>query len=146
MKTLQEVKEKMTAIVEEVQGIENGRMNAMLAPEPYDFNVDTMTARIRYTAQDWEKNHRGEIHGGAVAAMFDTAMGMSVLAYSEFNSVSTADLDVSFIRPFIGETFIFEVNIIHLGRKISRVRAVAKDQNTGKVLASATSNFVPVAR
>ena len=117
-------------------------MNAMLAPQPYGYDADTMTIKIRYEAQEWEKNHRGEIHGGAVAAMFDTAMGMSVLAISDSEAVATADLDVSYIRPFMGDAFIIEVNVVHPGRRLARVRALAKDEKTGKTLASATSNFV----
>lgn len=142
MKTEKIIMDKLKMIAREVQDIEPGRMNALLSPEPAACDPETQTAMIRYKAQDWERNHRGEIHGGAVAAMFDTAMGMSVLAFTEHDSVATADLDVSFIRPFVGEYFNFEVNVIRAGRSMARVRALAKDEETGKVLASATSNFV----
>lgn len=142
MKQETEIMNKFDIIAREVLSEEANRMNAMLAPQPYGCDPETQTALIRYIAQDWEKNHRGEVHGGAVAAMFDTAMGMSVLAFSDHMSVATADLDVSFIRPFTGDSFIFEVNIIRIGRSIARVRALARDESTDKVLASATSNFV----
>ena len=142
MKTIQEINTKMEMIAAEVQDNEAARMNAMLAPQPYDYDVENQTAIIRYEAQEWEKNHRGEVHGGAVAAMFDTAMGMTILAFSDHDHVATADLDVSFIRPFIGDGFLFEINVIRMGRSMARVRALAKDETTGKLLASATSNFV----
>ncbi len=142
MKTKNDVMERLKMIAKEVQDDEASKMNAMLAPEPYDCDVETLTTIIRYKAQPWEQNHRGEVHGGAVAAMFDTAMGMSIIGLSDRDSVATADLDVSFIRPFTGEYFLFEVNVIRLGRTMARVRALAKDQASGKILASATSNFV----
>lgn len=142
MKTETEVLYKLEMIAKEVQDEESSRMNAMLAPEPIKCDIESQTAYIRYAAKEWECNHRGEIHGGAVAAMFDTAMGMSVLAFSDHYSVATADIAVSFIRPFTGEKFIFEVNIIKVGRSMARVRALAKDEMTCKTLASATSNFV----
>ena len=142
MKTKTDVMNRLKMIAKEVQDEESAKMNAMLAPEPYDCDVESQTTIIRYKAQPWEQNHRGEIHGGAVAAMFDTAMGMSVIGITDNDSVATADLDVSFIRPFTGEYFLFEVNIIRAGRTMARVRALAKDQESGKILASATSNFV----
>lgn len=142
MKTEKEIMDKLKNIAKEVQDVEPGRMNALLSPEPINCDPDTRIARIRYEAKEWERNHRGELHGGAVAAMFDTSMGMSVLAFSDHYSVATADLDVSFIRPFMGESFIFEVNVIRIGRTMARVRALATDEKTGKLLASATSNFV----
>lgn len=142
MKTQEEIMKKLNIVAEDVLSEEADRMNAMLNPQPYSCDADTGTVKIRYKAQEWEKNHREEIHGGAVAAMFDTAMGMSVLALSDNDSVSTADLSVSFIRPFTGSCFIFEVNVIHPGRRLTRVRAIARDEATGKTLASATANFV----
>lgn len=142
MKTSEDVMAVYNMLKKEVIETEEGRMNAMLSPDPLSCDIDSMTAYIRYEAYEWEKNHRGEVHGGIVAAMFDTAMGMSVIAFSDHQSVATSDLDVSFIRPFLGESFIFEINIIQLGRRIARVRALARDEVTGKTLASATSNFV----
>ena len=67
-----------------------------------------------------------------------------VLAYSDSEGVSTADLSVSFIRPFLGDSYIVKTEIIHLGRSLVRVRATAYDEGNGKALASATSNFVHV--
>lgn len=142
MKTAKEVEAKFEMISGEVQESEASRMNAMIDPQFHGCDTDTMTVEVRYEAKDWEKNHRDELHGGVVAAMFDTAMGISLLALSDHDSVATSDLDVSFIRPFSGASFIFEVNIIRIGRTLARVRALAKDEATDKLLASATANFV----
>ncbi len=142
MKTEKEIFDKLMMIAEEVQDSEPGRMNSLLSPKPISCDPNTETSRIRYEAQDWERNHRGELHGGAVAAMFDTSMGMSLLAFTDHHSVATSDLNVSYIRPFMGESFIFEVNVIRAGRNMARLRAIAVDEDTGKILASATANFV----
>ena len=142
MKTEKEAMDKIKRIAEEIQESEPGRVNDMLAPEPLSCDPETQTAKIRFEAKDWECNHRGELHGGAVASMFDVSMGMTVLAFTEHNSVATADLSVSYIRPFTGKTFIIDVNVIRAGRSMARMRAIATDESTGKVLASATSNFV----
>lgn len=137
-----DIERKLQLITNEIEETEEGGMNSLLAPEPCGCTPENMETSIKFKMQDWEKNHRGEIHGGVIAAMFDTAMGMTVLSYSDYEQVSTADINVSFIRPFLGASYIFKSEIIHPGRTLVRVRAKAFDEETGKCLASATANFV----
>lgn len=142
MQSKKDIEKNLEVISEEIKIIEGRGMNALLEPEPAGCNPEEMTADIRFKAKEWEKNHRGEIHGGAVSAMFDTAMGMTALAYTGHESVATADLTVSFIRPFLGSSYIFTAEIVHPGRSLIRMRATAVDEDTGKCLASASANFV----
>ena len=128
MQKKSKAREKIENIRREIEENAGQSMNALLAPELCDL--------------DEENNERGEVHGGAISAMFDTAMGITVLAYCDSVEISTADLSVSFIRPFLGESFIFRSEVIHLGRSLVRVRAIAYDEASGKTLASATTNFV----
>lgn len=144
MQSKDKVRERMEDITKEIRNNKTVNMNSLLSPEPYGYDEDNLSAQIRFVRKDWERNERGEIHGGAISAMFDTAMGMTVLAYSDSEGVSTADLNVSFIRPFLGDSYIVKTEIIHLGRSLVRVRATAYDEGNGKALASATSNFVHV--
>ena len=142
MYSQKEIENKLRDIAEGIDRANSDGMNALLAPEPCGAEVERMSAKIRFKAQDWEKNQRGEMHGGAISAMFDTAMGMTVLTYSDYKEISTADLNVSFIRPFKGASYIFDTEIINLGTALVRIRAVAYDEETKKCLASATANFV----
>lgn len=112
----------------------------MLAPEIVSYDKETMTTAIQFEKKEWERNQRGELHGGSIAAMFDTAMGVSVAGFSG-RDVTTADLSVSYIRPFIGERFEFRSEVVHAGRSLCRVSAKAYDVATGKCLASGTANF-----
>ena len=80
--------------------------------------------------------------GGAAAAMFDTSMGMTVLAFMDCQQAATTDLSVSYIRPFTGNSFIFRTELLHPGKSLVRIRAIAEDETSGKTLASATANFV----
>lgn len=113
----------------------------MLAPEVCSCDVEKLTAKIRFRARKWEKNLWGEIHGGAISAMFDTSIGMTVMGISAQDRVFTVDLGVSFIRPFTGESFIFDVEVVHSGKTLARARAIACDEETGKCLAIASSNY-----
>ena len=140
-----QVEERFIRITE---NIKNGgtNLNSMLAPEFCECDVETQTSKIRFIAKDWQRNQRGELHGGMAAAMFDTAIGFSISAFSYGEKITTTDLDVSYIRPFTGETFMFHVEMLHIGRTIVRARAVAYDEVTGKKLAAATANFMHIGK
>lgn len=132
--------ERFAGIVGSIKSEQVGNLNAMLDPEPVGCSEDAMESRIRFAGSDWERNQRGEIHGGAVSSMMDTAMGMSIMAASGRN-VTTAELSVSFIRPFMSDAFQIDTEIIKLGRMLIRVRAIAFDEESGKLLATATGDF-----
>lgn len=145
MYSQRELEERFKHISENVErsGV---NLNSMLAPEFCACSADEMTSKIRFKAKDWEKNQRGELHGGTVAAMFDTAIGFSISAFSYGEKITTTDLDVSYVRPFLGESYIFHVEMLHIGRTIVRARAIAYDESTNKKMAFATANFMYINR
>lgn len=145
MYSQKELEERFKRISENIENSETN-MNSMLAPEFCECNAEQQTSKIRYRAMDWERNQRGEVHGGAVAAMFDTAIGFSISAFSHGEKITTTDLDVSYIRPFLGDSYIFHVELLHIGRTIVRARAIAFDEATDKKLAAATANFMYINR
>lgn len=145
MYTQKELEERFRIMEEKLKGAKSN-MNTLLAPEVCGCDAEKLTARIRYRPLDWEKNQRGEIHGGAVAAMFDTAIGMSILTFSDRQHITTTDLSVSYIRPFLGTSYLFDVELLQMGGTIARARAKALDENTGKLLASAAANFMYLSR
>jgi len=136
------MEQKFRKLTELVNKNDDGRMISMLEPQFHSCDEENMTAEFRFEMKEWEQNPRGEVHGGAATTMFDTAMGMTIIAFMDCESVSTADLNVSFIRPFTGNSFIFRCEILHPGRTLVRIRATAHDEQTGKTLASSTANFV----
>lgn len=116
-------------------------ISGQMEPEVAGCDFEKRTVLIRYKKKDWEKNHRGEMHGGIAASMFDVAMGTTCSAFLGGENVTTTDLSVSFIRPFFGDSFDFEVEVLHLGKTLIRVRAIARDTETGKEMASAIANY-----
>lgn len=137
------VEKEIKQAMEILTGDNSQGMNVLLAPEPCKFDIENLKSTIRFRAKDWQKNQRGEIHGGIITAMFDTAMGMSIMGFAH-SDVATSDINVSFIRPFIGESYLFDIEVIHMGRTLVRIRGTAYDEETEKCLASATANFVHV--
>ena len=68
-----------------------GNMNSLLHPRLMKYNDDEHTSTIRYEISEWELNQRGQVHGGAVSAMFDVSMGISVSVFSN-RDVTTAEM------------------------------------------------------
>lgn len=135
-----EVERRFQNIIDGMKKSETINLNTLLDPQPVGCSKDGMETRIRFVRKDWENNQRNQVHGGAVSSMLDTAMGMSIMAAGG-RHVTTAELSVSFIRPFFGESFAVDTEILNMGRNLIRVRAVAYDEANGKLLASASANF-----
>ena len=137
----QEQLEEQFKIIETFFRDKDTSLSAQLEPEVISCDYEKRTALIRYQKLDWELNHRGEMHGGATATMFDLSMGMTVSAFAGGENVTTTDITVSYIRPFFGESFDFEVEVLHIGKNLIRVRSIVRDTQTGKEMASAIANY-----
>ena len=138
-----EIEERFIKITRDISEDQTENMNTLLDPQPVGCSADGTECRIRFVKKDWEKYQREQVLGGAVSGMMDTAMGVSIMAASGRN-VTTTELAVSFIRPFTGESFLIDTEILNLGRSLVRIRARAFDESAGKLLASATANFAYV--
>lgn len=119
------------------------RLNNMLDPFFLGCSEEEKKSDILFCTQEWEKNQRNEIHGGAIASMFDTAMGVTAAAFLGKGSVSTADLQVSFIRPFLSGAFVFTTEVTSVGKTLIRTMCVAREKQSDKIIATATGTFVP---
>ncbi len=139
--TREEFRERILKIIENIRN-SRGMLNDMLEPELMMCDSQKGTSVMRYRRFKWEENGRGEVHGGVISAMLDTSMGVTAVAFIN-HDVYTADMSVSFIRPFDGRSFLIESEVIHCGRRLIRLSARAVDEETGKLLATGTSSFMP---
>lgn len=117
-----------------------GNMNTLLNPEVVDYDEERQVSTLRYKTQRCFMNQRGQIHGGAISAMFDVAMGVTIAVYND-RDVTTAEMSISYIRPFIGEAFDFKTEIIYFGKKLARAQCKAYNVETGKLCATSHSTF-----
>lgn len=138
-----ELENKFKEMINRIKHPSELRLDNMLDPYFLGGDEEELVSDILFCTQDWERNQRNEIHGGAIASMFDTAMGVTAAVFEGSGSVSTADLQVSFIRPFLSGAFIFTTQITSIGKTLIRATCVAKEKQSGKIVATASGTFVP---
>jgi len=97
--------------------------------------------RLRYRAQPEWANGRGDVQGGFVAVMLDSALGAAAVAQlPSSDSVATIEMKVSYIRPTPMAELIGHGRVAHKGS--STVFAEGELRTTdGLLLATATATL-----
>ena len=134
---LQLVREKSQHYLNLHDGGFDERMQAQL--ESCDYEEQTVTYLT------WQINEKGGIHGGAIAGMFDTALGVVANFTAGENEATTTDMTISFLRGVeYGMRLRMKVYIVKAGRSLIRQRAELTDAATGKLLATASGSWMPL--
>ncbi len=119
------------------------RMNQMLDPQIIEYDKSKMTSVIAFVTKDWQRNTKGEIHGGVISAIFDTAMGYTAAYMSGKTEISTTDLSISYIRPMSKEDMLIVYSKVQkMGRTLIRVTAEGFSKNTDKIVATSQATFL----
>ena len=84
----------------------------------------------------------GIVSGQALAALADTAMVLAAIAPAgELRLFSTTDLHTQFLRPGRGTAILCDARVIRAGRALSFTRAEMTEEDSGKIVATATATF-----
>jgi acyl-CoA thioesterase len=87
------------------------------------------------------QNH-GVVHGGAIAALIDTATAFAIISLlSPAEKVTTVDLTVSYMRPLTIGRITARAKVVRSGRRLFVASADLFDQD-GKLAATALSTYI----
>ena len=109
----------------------------------YDFEEQRIS--YRFETKPWQKNERGEIHGGILGGMFDSAIGTVAIYASGWKETTTVELSVSYLRPLDGDSHaVVHSYIVKNGRNLIRLRGEMVCEETGKLVATAYGTWFPL--
>lgn len=112
--------------------------------EPRFLGCDSAAASttIGFPGKPWELNPNGVIHGGVIATMMDTAMGISTIVLVD-TLTPTIDLHVSYLRPCPADGVLAVRSTISMaGGSIVHVRGEMYDTRDPETLiATASGTF-----
>lgn len=84
----------------------------------------------------------GIVSGQALAALADTAMVFAVIGHAgEFKPFATTDLHTQFLRPGVGTAILCRAQVVRAGRALVFARADMTEEDSGKLVATATATF-----
>lgn len=116
-----------------------------LEREFHSYDFDEQRISHRFKAQPWQHNERGDVHGGIIGSMFDSAIGLTAIFAAGWREATTTDLNVSFLRPLDGNSHaVVHTYIVKNGRNMIRLRGEMICEETGKLVATAQGNWFPL--
>ncbi|MBQ4309815.1 MAG: PaaI family thioesterase, partial [Lachnospiraceae bacterium] len=96
---------------------DRSNLNGMIDIRFVSCSVEDRTAEFLFVSEDWERNVFGGIHGGMIATVLDSCMGITSGVYSE-KPASTVSMNVQYLQPGTGAEYRVLVSLPHKGRRI----------------------------
>ena len=88
------------------------------------------------------KQNHGVVHGGAIAALIDSAMALAIMPLLEENErTTTVDLTIHYLRPLTEGTARASARVVRAGKRVITVSAELVDEH-GKLAATALSTYL----
>ena len=106
--------------------------------------VELDRGRVVFEAHpaEFHYNPIGVVHGGLAATLLDSAMGCAVQTLLDAGEAyTTLEVKVNYVRPMTRETgrVLAEASVVHRGGRTATAEARLVSEETGKLLAHATT-------
>ncbi|MCQ2550752.1 MAG: PaaI family thioesterase [Clostridia bacterium] len=143
--TKEEMYTFMEGQVEDANVRQKDVINGMLKGRLVDCDPETNRLVMEFPILPWEGNRVGVMHGGAITAVFDLAMGNMARYVAQANWAPTVGIEVKFVRPGqVGDTLVVTVDAKAAGKRITQLYAEAVSSKTGKLISTATSVYMNI--
>ena len=107
--------------------------------------VDAQSAVLAFTVDERHANYLGGLHGGAVAAVIDTAVFFPGDMLPSGRKLTTEGLEIHYFRPAgMGDRITVRATLLRTGRRVCTVEAKAENQS-GKPIAHAVVTLLDMA-
>lgn len=137
--------DRCAAVVGHYFHLEDGGFDEHMGAYFVDCNYEEQSMIIGFPTFKWQLNERGGIHGGALAGMFDTGLGVAANFVAGVNEAATTDMSISFLRTLdLGTDVEMKVWVVKAGKRMIRLRAELCDPNTKKLIATASGSWMPL--
>lgn len=121
------LREKLELICHDLQEKRSHMIAGMIKPFVIDVDEEKMCSVLGFPCMEWEQNPNGVIHGGIMATMMDTAIGLTTIVVTE-TLTPTINLQISYLRPCPADgTIAIRSHITMLGGSVIHTRAEAYD-------------------
>lgn len=108
-------------------------------------DYENRTVTFGFPTLSWQVNEKGRIHGGPIAGMFDTGLGIVANLLAGENETATTDMAVSYINGIeMGMELEMTVYVVKVGRSLIRTRGELRDRATKQLLAIGMGSFLPL--
>lgn len=121
--------------------IKPNRLNSMLDLKLLDCSVEKKSASFLFEPEEWCLNPYDGVHGGTIASIFDYAGGLMSLVVGQ-HFVTTTSLATSYLRPMDGKRFRVEIELTHIGRRMSNMNGRIYDMDTDTLCATSEINYL----
>ncbi len=97
---------------------------------------------VRMTIPEGLYSPYGMVHGGAVAALIDTAFGIVVACHLPAGSrTATHELNINYISFSRGPTLLCRARVLRLGQAVASVEGEVISEGGGALVAKALATF-----
>jgi uncharacterized protein (TIGR00369 family) len=100
------------------------------------------SATLRLEIRSNLKQNHGLLHGGAIAALIDTATAFAIVSQLKSpEKFTTVDLSISYLRPVTEGAATCQARLVRAGRRLLTISAEVHD-DAGKLAAIALSTYI----
>jgi uncharacterized protein (TIGR00369 family) len=116
----------------------------LMNSEYVSFDSETSELTTRFTPPPSFASPRGAVQGGLIAGFLDEVMGGALLASSDGERLPlNLDMNLTFVSMVPLAPIIAKGRVVKAGRRVAFLEGALYDEESGKLLARATSTALP---
>ena len=107
-----------------------------------DADYEAGWVEFTHTVNEFEKNRYGNMHGGAIAAILDTSMGLCAYELGTGNASPTMDIQINYLKGIkVGDELTIRAEVISSGKHAAVLRSTMRCGEEIKAIATGTNRI-----